>query len=225
MIEGISGTNQTGTISSANSKTVSKDEFLKLLTYQLKAQNPLQPYNNQEFAAQLAQFSQLEQLTEIRSLLEEQVNTNLLLTNTISNTALPGLIGKNAKAASEKVHFDGEKDCNVGYTLSSQAQSAELTIKDSNGKVVRTIQIDKGELSKGDHEIVWDGKNNDGKELEAGDFTFSVDYKDLKGNEFLATTFLSGTIQAVRFKSEGTVMVISGVEIALQDVYDISTEN
>ncbi|MFP4368862.1 MAG: flagellar hook assembly protein FlgD, partial [Candidatus Kapaibacterium sp.] len=46
-----------------------KDEFLKLLTYQLKAQNPLKPYDNQEFASQLAQFSQLEQLTDIRGLL------------------------------------------------------------------------------------------------------------------------------------------------------------
>lgn len=225
MIEGISGTTQTGPVSSANSKTVSKDEFLKLLTYQLKAQNPLQPYNNQEFAAQLAQFSQLEQLTEIKSLLEEQVNTNLLLTNTISNTALPGLIGKSAKAYSEKFHSDGEKDSSLGYTLLSQAQSAELTIKDSNGKVVRTMQIDKGELSKGDHNVVWDGKNNEGEKLEAGDYTFAIEYKDLKGNEFTATTFMSGIIQAVRFKSEGTVMVISGTEIALQDVYDISTEN
>ena len=43
-----------------------KETFLKLLVAQLKNQNPLNPADGMEFVSQLAQFSQLEQIMEIR---------------------------------------------------------------------------------------------------------------------------------------------------------------
>ncbi|MBM3774752.1 MAG: hypothetical protein FJW37_06255 [Acidobacteria bacterium] len=50
--------------------TASKETFLKLLVAQIRNQNPLNPADGIEFVAQLAQFSQLEQLIEIRSGIE-----------------------------------------------------------------------------------------------------------------------------------------------------------
>jgi flagellar basal-body rod modification protein FlgD len=44
-----------------------KNQFLQLLVAQLKGQNPLNPQDGSEFVAQLAQFSSLEELTQIRS--------------------------------------------------------------------------------------------------------------------------------------------------------------
>src|SRR5512136_759569 len=49
---------------------VGKDDFLKLLVAQIKNQNPLNPADGVEFLSQLAQFSQLEQLINIRTQLE-----------------------------------------------------------------------------------------------------------------------------------------------------------
>ena len=50
---------------------VGKDDFLKLLVAQIRNQNPLNPADGVEFLTQLAQFSQLEQLINIRTQLEE----------------------------------------------------------------------------------------------------------------------------------------------------------
>lgn len=47
-----------------------RDAFLRLLTTQLAHQDPLQPQADSEFIAQLAQFSTLEQLTEMRATLD-----------------------------------------------------------------------------------------------------------------------------------------------------------
>ena len=49
---------------------VGKDDFLKLLVAQIKNQNPLNPADGVEFLTQLAQFTSLEQLIGIRTLLE-----------------------------------------------------------------------------------------------------------------------------------------------------------
>ena len=59
------GANQTTTTTSTNAPTVSQTEFLNLLVAQLRNQDPLNPLNSQDFVAQLATFSSLEQLIDI----------------------------------------------------------------------------------------------------------------------------------------------------------------
>jgi flagellar basal-body rod modification protein FlgD len=49
----------------------SSDMFLKLLTTQLKAQDPISPMNPNEFVGQLVQFNTLGQIMEIRGVLEQ----------------------------------------------------------------------------------------------------------------------------------------------------------
>jgi flagellar basal-body rod modification protein FlgD len=48
-----------------------QNEFLLLLVAQLKGQNPMNPIEGSEFVAQLAQFSSLEELTKIRTSMDE----------------------------------------------------------------------------------------------------------------------------------------------------------
>ena len=66
----------TGGVASAvaDHAQLGKDEFLKLLVAQLENQDPLKPTDNAEMIAQTAQFSQVEQLTKVVSLLERMVS-------------------------------------------------------------------------------------------------------------------------------------------------------
>ena len=69
---GIAGTTAGATDTTPLPKpdALGRDAFLQLLTTQLSHQDPLQPQDNGEFIAQLAQFSSLEQLTSMRTTLD-----------------------------------------------------------------------------------------------------------------------------------------------------------
>lgn len=225
MIEGI-GYSQSSSAESLSSTGVKsaneqKDQFLKLLTFQLKSQNPLKPYDNQEFAAQLAQFSQLEQLSDIRNLMEEQSQYNLMLSRTMSNAALPGMLGKTAKANTNHIQLDSDKSVDLGYSLTYPATDGVITILDKNGNTVNMIELNGKDLNSGDHEFTWDGTDFNGDELPEGPYTFFADFEDSDGDTFTANTFTNGKIEAVRFKSDGTVLVIAGMEIPLSEVKDV----
>jgi flagellar basal-body rod modification protein FlgD len=64
-ISGIGGGIQPAVSSRKPAQELGKDDFLKLLITQLRHQDPLQPVDDKEFIAQLAQFSALEQMRNV----------------------------------------------------------------------------------------------------------------------------------------------------------------
>jgi len=218
---GASQTTTQQTQTNSNS-TVGKNELLKLLTYQLKSQNPLNPADNQEFAAQLAQFSQLEQLTDIKSLLEDQANLNTIIAESLTNTAVPGMIGKTATVSTNELLYDGENNNEIGFNSPYQMQSGAVSIYDENGNLIRTIELSGDNLAKGDHTIQWDGEDNNGSKVANGTYTFDVTMSDGSGASFSGDKFISGIITAVRFKTDGTYVVINNQEVSLSKIIEIS---
>jgi flagellar basal-body rod modification protein FlgD len=70
--EAAASTSSTATTSSEGLEaTANKETFLKLLVAQIKNQDPLNPTDSTQFLTQLAQFSQLEQLINIRSSIDD----------------------------------------------------------------------------------------------------------------------------------------------------------
>ncbi len=84
----------------AADRSMGKDDFLRLFTAQLKAQNPLNPMDSAEFTAQLAQFSQLEQLANMNT----QLTNMLLFQSSAQNMLTADLIGKQVKLADGEFH-------------------------------------------------------------------------------------------------------------------------
>jgi len=79
----------TTSVGSATNSVMGKDAFLKMLIAQMKNQDPLNPLNGSDFAAQLAQFSSVEQLINVSSQLES-LSTNIAA---MANSQMSNLIG------------------------------------------------------------------------------------------------------------------------------------
>jgi flagellar basal-body rod modification protein FlgD len=196
-----------------------KDDFLKLLVTQLQNQDPLNPLEGTEFVSQLAQFSSLEQLTNINSALDQNLQANQALAQSIGNSLAATLVGKEVRATANNMHYDGTSSVSLGYTLSADANSVSVKIYNQAGALVRTINGLSGD--NGDNSFSWDGKDDLGQVQGAGSYTFTVEAKDSAGNAVTASPYMTGKVTSIRFRSDGTYFVIDGTEISIADVLEI----
>lgn len=211
--------NSTLTNTAKGKSTLAKDDFLKLMMQQLKYQDPLSPMDGSQYAAQLAQFSSLEQLTNLNTSMDTSINANYVLTQSINNTLSATLVGKNVKLSGNSVENKGQSSGEIGYNLPANAKTATITIKNSDGVVVKTIN--SSELTQGDHKLSWDFSDNDGNKLPNGKYTYEVEATNSDGTALTATTFKIGKIDAIRFSDSGAVLVVDGTEYNLSDILEI----
>ena len=82
------------------SSELGKEEFLQLLVCQLQNQDPLNPQNDTEFVSQLAQFSSLDQMTNMSTEFAK-------LANMLSSNEAVSLLGKNVTISTGDTSVNG----------------------------------------------------------------------------------------------------------------------
>ena len=212
----------TSSSTTGTTPVLGENDFLKLLTMQMQYQDPMNPMSGTEFASQLAQFSSVEQLTNINTELGQSISANAVLTQSINNGLAATFIGKDVRATTNSFQYSGTGDKKLGYTLSSDANTASVSITDGAGNVVRTI---KGTpTGSGDETFSWDRKDDAGNQVGSGKYSFSVTATGADGGAITSSPFIYGTVSGIRFKSNGTVFVVDGMEVPLSDILEITQE-
>ncbi|MGE5679451.1 MAG: flagellar hook assembly protein FlgD [Bacillota bacterium] len=223
MVNGVNNTSTGQTTTAADQAkgkaTLAKDDFLKLMMSQIKYQDPLNPMDGTQFSAQLAQFSSLEQLTNMNESLNKSLDANYILAQSVNNTMSVSLIGKEIKLSGGAINFNGEKNIDLGYNLPADTKSVTVNIYNSEGKIVKTFE-DKNIL-KGEHKLSWDFTDNDGSKLPEGNYKFEVKAKDYSDKDIVAEIYKLGLITSVRYGEQGTKIVVGNSEYSLSDVAEI----
>ena len=112
----------------AAKKVLGKDDFLRLLVAKLSNQDPLNPIQDEDFASQLAQFSSLEQLSNMNDNLTQDMQWNYLLSQTINNTMATSLIGRTVRADSSQVYLETAGTSDLYLNLDRTAERRERTV-------------------------------------------------------------------------------------------------
>ena len=213
-VNGSSGTSTTSGSSSSSSSTIAGnfDQFLLLLTTQLKNQSPLDPLDTNQFTEQLVQFAGVEQ----------QLKTNDTLSSLLSLSA--------AGTATNAVGFIGSTITADGATTrltngaaawkvnASAAGTATVTIKDSKGSVVQTMTRS---LTAGDQTLSWDGSTSTGATAPDGEYTITIDGRTVAGDAITAKTQISGLVDGVDFTSSIPVLKIGGISVPIDKVNSV----
>jgi flagellar basal-body rod modification protein FlgD len=216
----ITGANAASAAASATNVSGSDNEqrFLKLLVTQLNNQDPLNPMENAELTSQLAQMSTvsgIEKLNETLSGLVNQTGSNQVL-------QAASLIGYHVlspgSTLTTQTPADGEEPAAQAFAVQLPGTASEVSIKivDASGKTVRTI--DAGTLNEGVNAITWDGKDDLGQVVPAGQYSFDVAATN-GGSTVSATALTFAQVAAVKQGTSGvTLELVSGQSISLSDV-------
>ncbi len=157
------------------SNELGKNEFLKLLVAQMNNQNPLEPQDNSEFVAQLAQFSAVEGMENLNGTVDDMAS------NLRSSQALQAssMVGQSVVVPGNEYGFLQSGDLIAGFAeLPATTMELSLQIQSSSGQTLETISI--GQHEKGPVSMRWDGAN-----LEVDGKIVDLDRKLLNNQEYL----------------------------------------
>jgi flagellar basal-body rod modification protein FlgD len=209
-VTGISGATTGSSSSYEVGGKLGKDAFMKLLVTQLQNQDPLNPMDSHEFISQLAQFSSLEQLQNINDKLDD-------LTAELSNAA--SLIGHEVEASGTIINVEDGAPDDITFDLASDASAVFVSIIDSDGVHVRTMQV--GPLSEGRQSLTWDGTDDNGDAVSDGKYTVDIQAVDKEGNTVESTSLIKGKVTGAIFEDGTAYLLIGDIEIPFSSVIKI----
>lgn len=184
------------------------ETFLKMMTTQLKNQDPMNPMDSSEFAVQLATFSGVEQQVKTNQLLDG-MNAQFGL---MSMAQLAAWVGQEARASAPV--YLGEKAVTILPKPDLGADSAVLAVYDTQGTLVAREALPLGEAP-----YQWFGADPSGNPLPRGVYRLSVE--SYRGEQLLgeSTPESYARILEAQGGPSGTTLVLEGgVEVQASDV-------
>lgn len=193
-----------------------QDAFLKLMITQMNNQNPLDPQDNSEFVAQLAQFSTVEGIDKLNNSMSS-LNTGFQSSQALQASSL---VGRMVKVPSETASFvDGSY---VAGTITLPYSTADLKMNIYNSSNQLVGQQLLGAQNAGDLTFVWEGIDENGQQLPAGRYRFEAIAQGADGPQQMATD-LSANVDSVTVDANGALTLnVSGVgQVSLSEVSEI----
>ncbi len=200
------------------SQSLGKDDFLKLLVTQLSSQDPLNPLESQDFGAQLAQFSTLEQITNVNTTLQEMITAQKAMTN----SSMIDLIGKQVDIKGKSFNYISGQPMNLNYQLGQNAENVFIDIFNASGGLVKTFE---GSNSEGSNLVPFTGLDSNGKPLSSGLYSFHVRATDESGNQISSETFTTGKVTDVLFENNNAFAIVNGEKIPAEEISRISIQS
>jgi flagellar basal-body rod modification protein FlgD len=191
-----------------NRVATDKDTFLKLLVAQLTHQDPLNPVEDKEFIAQLAQFTQVEELQNINKGVTS-LNESYLAQQTTNAASLIGrevLAGGDNLVLKDAATLTEAQYPGIYFTLPAQSSEGTFTVyaMNADGTIGSAVVSSKMPgYAAGMHPATWNGRNAAGEPMPNGSYAIVVTANDQNGNPLLVKTSSNGVVIGVETSPDG----------------------
>jgi len=194
---GSDGTSTSGTTTTSSTSSLGQADFLKLMTEQLKNQDPLKPMDNSAFLGQLAQFSTVQGI--------ETLNTNFsTLSSSLTNDQMlkgAELVGHQVLVPSTSLAISPDGSTTDGVVIAPSAGDITVEIKNDSGETVRKLSLTA--TGNGEVPFSWDGKDASGNALPAGAYKATATHLTAAGASTSLNTYVNATVDSVTVGSSG----------------------
>ncbi|MCK8105165.1 flagellar hook assembly protein FlgD [Pseudoalteromonas sp. 2CM36K] len=198
------------------SDALTQEDFFSLLTQQLSYQDPSKPADNDQMIAQMTNFTMAEGISNLNS------NFESLAASMTSNSALQAstLVGKQALLESDTLELNESGEVKGAIVAEKPVDNLTLRIEDASGQLVKTIDL--GTQPAGAVRFAWDGKNEAGERLPAGEY--KVKAEGSTDGEFSSLPIASfKNIESVNINgSSGIIINTKEGAVRLTDVAEIA---
>ena len=212
-----------------NPSGMGRDEFLKMLVAQLKNQDPMNPMDGKDMAAQLAQFSSVEQLIQLNKSVEEQKAAQAEVVTTLGEMQVAqeeragelaalmegqmamATVGKIAVTPGNNVYVDNDGKGTVLVDTGTQQGPGRITFTSANGFEKTSVNLS----SFGTGQQAIDLSTLDMKPpLKPGKYTVKVEVATDGGPFQSVKTYTTGRITGMRYE-QGNPILIIGDDLSL----------
>ena len=193
------------------------DAFMKLVLAQLQNQDPLNPAENGEFLAQLAQMESVNGLQKL------QTSFNDFATSFQSNQALQAssMVGRWVLVPSQDATVWPDMGMKGSVEVPTSSEQVLVSIMDGAGQIIH--QIDLGAQKGGLAEFNWDGVGVDGEPVAPG--SYKIEATASIAGEFEAVkTLIASPVESVTLNRGGAGMTLNVYDVgsvSLSDVQEV----
>jgi flagellar basal-body rod modification protein FlgD len=209
-VSSTSSTTTAGDLGYNPGSKLDKDAFLKLLLVELQYQDPTDPMDSDKMLTQTSQLATLEMQENTNATMQALANQ---MANSMNMYAVSA-VGKMASIGFNAISLENSKAKFEVY-FEKEIHSGQLFIKDSNGDLIRTVDIEAGQ--KGVLAFEWDGSNNAGEIVEDGYYSVTAEYLDTD-LEQQTTQFGIYPVESVRFEDRETLIKLGSSYVPLEYV-------
>jgi flagellar basal-body rod modification protein FlgD len=181
--------------SSASIGGLTMNDFLTLMTAQLKNQDPLNPTDSNQFLSQLSQLSTVEGISQLNT------SVNTLSNSTLSSQALTSasLVGHGILAAAGSSYYTSGQAISGAVQVPTGATSVVLSITNAGGALVDQLSVP---ASAGLQNFSWNGTDSNGRPVASGTYGVTA-IAQVGGAPQAATTYMNGIVTSVTLGASG----------------------
>lgn len=194
--------------------SLTQEDFLNLLVTQMQFQDPMNPLDNYQMAAQLAQLGTIEGINT----LTQSIDVMNAYQAATAHLQVVGLIGKKVEAVGDRLIVNQGSPAEGSYQL-SRAGRVTIEVYDSNGNLVKTLEEGMKDATK--QKFSWDGLNQSGQRVPDGTYSFKVKALDTQGDPIPVSTGMMGVVTGISFENGITYVTIGSEKVTLSSIFAI----